>query len=88
MTTKQKKLIDNKNFSNNETKIVVSTFFDWVDMTLDKSCCNKKWAKNEVENTVKEMLKEDSEVAPEAWQKVINKTNWSEVGDWLKQNQK
>lgn len=88
MTTKQKKLIDNKNFSNNETRIVVSTFFDWIDMTLDKSCCNKKWAKNEVENTIKEMLKEDYQSANDYWKKIIKETNWSEIGKWLKLNQK
>ena len=34
------------------------------------------------------MLDSDYEAATESWQKVINKANWTEVGDWLRKQQK
>tara|TARA_R110000803_G_scaffold122082_1_gene190098 strand:- start:48 stop:344 length:297 start_codon:yes stop_codon:yes gene_type:complete len=80
--------IDFDSFSNNETRIVVRDFFDWIDLTLDKSCCNENWSKNYVKNNIKSMLDSDYEAATEAWQKVINKANWTEVGNWLRKQQK
>jgi len=80
MKKKEQNLVES--FSNDETRIIVQDFFNWIDLTLDKSYCNEKWSKNYVENNLKSMSDLDY------WQKIINKANWTEIGDWLRKQQK